>query len=142
MHLWCDKKQYEIEEEQFHPKKLTVWAGLSSHGIIGPDCLCEMVTLESYHKLLSEYVIPELENQKHLKNAIFQQDGAKLHTTDVILMLLRKTSKKCVFSNGFPRFFNCGWLCPLLPDLNPCHYFLRGYLKHKFIEIIWKCSKN
>ncbi len=71
-----------------------------------------MVTLESYHKLLFEDVIPELKNREHLKKAIFQQESAKLHVADVILMLLQKPFKKCVIWNHFPNFFNCSWLCP------------------------------
>ncbi len=43
---------------------------------------------ESYHKLLFEDVIPDFEIQGHLKKARFEHDGAKPHTTDVILMLL------------------------------------------------------
>ncbi len=46
------------------------------------------VMLEFCHKLLSEDVIPELENQGLLNEAGFQQDGVKPHTVDVILMLL------------------------------------------------------
>ncbi len=67
-----------------------------------------MIMSESYRKLLSEDVIPELENWGHLKKAIFQQDGMKPHMADVILMLLQKTFKKHVILNRFPRLFNCG----------------------------------
>ncbi len=89
---------------------------------------CKMVTLESCHKLLPEDVIPELENWRHLKKAIFEQDHVKPpHTADVIVMLLRKTYKKDAISNHFPHLFNCGWLrLPYCPDLNPCDYILWG----------------
>ncbi len=60
-----------------------------------------MMTLESYHKLLPGNIILELENQEHLEKAIFQQDSAKPHMADVILMLLWKMLKKCVISNHF-----------------------------------------
>ncbi len=90
------------------------------------------MTLESHHKLLPENVIPELENQEHLKKDIFQQDDARPRTADVILMLLQKTFKKCVISNCFPRLFNSGWLWPPYSlDLNPCNHFLCGCIKDK-----------
>jgi hypothetical protein len=130
--LWSDSNPFAVEETQLHPQKITVWAAFSSHGIIGPVFIRETVTSASYNKLLSEDVIPELEIRGHLKKAIFQQDGAKPHTSDENLMLLRKTFKKRVISNRFPSLFNCGWRWPpYSPDLNPCDYFLWGYLKDR-----------
>ncbi len=103
------------------------------------------VVSESYHKLLAEdVVIPELENQGHLKKAVFQQEGVKPLTADVILMLLRKTFKKMWDFKLLFHLFNCGWLClpPYGPDLNPCDYFLWVTSRTEFIEIIRQWSTN
>ncbi len=108
-------------------KTRQVWVGFNSSGIIGTFFFFgETVTSESYHKLLSGDVIPELGNRGHLKKAIFQQDDTKLHIADVILMLSQETFKKRVISNHFPRLFNCCcWLWPPYRlDLSPCDYFL------------------
>ena len=132
MRLWSETNLNAIEEKPLHPEKVTVWAAISSHGIIGPCFIRETVNSDNYHTLLTESVIPELENRGHLKKAIFQQDGAKLHTSDENLLLLRNVFKKREISNHFPNLFNCGWNWPpYSPDLNPCDYFLWGYLKDR-----------
>lgn len=47
-------------------------------------------------------------------------------------MLLRRTFKNRVISNRFPELFNCGWTWPpYSPDLNPCDFYLWGYLKDR-----------
>ncbi len=37
----------------------------------------KIVSPDNYRKLLTEMFIPELENRKHMKKAISQQDGVK-----------------------------------------------------------------
>ncbi len=77
MELWSDKNPFEVEEAHLHPKKITVCAAFSSHGIIGSVFIRETVTFESCHTLLENDFIPELENRGRVKKAVFQQDGAK-----------------------------------------------------------------
>ncbi len=132
MQLWSDEKPYAIEEASLHPEKLTLCAALSILGIIGPVFIRETVTSYSYYTLLSEDVIPELENRGHLRKAIWQQDGVKPNTSDHNLMLLRTTFKNRVISNRFPKLFCTGQIWPpYSPDLNLCDYFLWGYLKDR-----------
>ena len=55
------------------------------------------------------------------KKYIFQQDGARPHTaTTVQTWLTEKFGNKFIDKNSWP---------PRSPDLNPCDFFLWGYLK-------------
>jgi hypothetical protein len=67
-----------------------------------------------------------------LETQWFMQDGARLHTANVVLDFLHDTSYSFVISNRFLDIFACGldWP-PNSPDLNPCDYFLWGFLKEK-----------
>jgi len=61
----------------------------------------------------------------------FQQDGALLRTTNDVFDVLHDVFGTCVMSNRFPERFECGcsWP-PCSPDMNPCDYFLSGYIKN------------
>jgi hypothetical protein len=60
------------------------------------------------------------------------QDGARPHTANVVSDFLPVTFDSHVISNEFPDRFTCGQKWPLKsPDLNPCDYYLWGFLKEK-----------
>ncbi len=82
-----------------NPRVIAIWAAINLHGIFKPVLMQETVSSNNYHKLLMEMLIPELENWEHLKKAIFQQDGAKPHTSDANLLLLSNVFKKSVILN-------------------------------------------
>ncbi len=70
-----------------------------------------------------------------MKKAIFQQDGAKPHTSNENLLFLRTKFGKCVISSRFPNLFHCGWFwSPYSPDRNVCDFFLWRYLKDRVYE--------
>ncbi len=77
--------------------------------------------------MLKDDIIPELDIRRYLKSAVYQQNGAKPHTSDENLLLLQNTCKNGVISNRFPQM---NWP-HYSPDLNPCDYFLWGYLKDR-----------
>ncbi len=107
---------------------------ISAYGIIGPVFLWETVNTENYHALFENDIYPELENRGHLKKAIFQQDGAKPHTSNKNLLFLRTEFGKRVISNHFPNLFHCGcFWSPYSLDLNVCD-FLWGYHKDRVYE--------
>ncbi len=70
MRSWSDENPYAIEEAPLHLEKVTVWAALSCHGIIGPVFIRETITSDSYYTSLSEDVYTELENRGHLRKEI------------------------------------------------------------------------
>ncbi len=62
MRLWRDKNPHGIHEAQLHSEKITVWAAISAHGIIGSVFLRETVNAKNYRVLLENDICPKLEN--------------------------------------------------------------------------------
>ncbi len=69
---------------------------------------------------MKDFIAFSNEDERHYW---FQQDGAKPHTADGSLDFLSELFENGVISKG---------LWPLRsPDLTPCNFFLRGYLKNR-----------
>ena len=70
----------------------------------------------------------------------FMQDGAMLHTANVMLDFLNTVFGTRIMLNCCPDHHNCGNSWPSLsPDLNPCDFFLWGFLKEM---MIWQKPVN
>lgn len=62
----------------------------------------------------------------------FMQDGARPHTARIVLEYLSEVFNERVISNRYPENFQRGFSWPAYsPDLNPCDFFLWGYLKDR-----------
>jgi hypothetical protein len=62
------------------------------------------------------------------------QDGVKLHTANFMLDLNTFFGPH-IMSNRYPDQHNCGNFWPhIIHDLNPCDFFLRGFLKEEFVQ--------
>ena len=130
MRFWASQNPQLTIETFLHPQRVTVWCAISKHGIFGPEFIEGTVTSKSYSKLLTEEVIPVFQGLNILETAYFQQDGAKPHTSNSVLDILYEHFGGRIVSNRFPKRFDCGFQWPpYSPDLNPCDYFLWGYLK-------------
>ncbi len=70
MCLWCDENPYEVEEAQLYMEELCEPPLARTRLLLQVFFFHEAVMLESYHKLWSEDVIPDLKNRGHLKKAI------------------------------------------------------------------------
>ena len=65
----------------------------------------------------------------------FMQDGARPHTANVVLDFLYETFNLRVMSHRFPERREGGKLWPPhSPDINPCYFFLWGFLKEKVFQ--------
>ena len=71
--IWSTENPQAFLTKPLHPKRLTVWAALSSKGIIGPIFIDGNVTGDSYQKMLKEEVIPALRNRRNFKNLFFNK---------------------------------------------------------------------
>ena len=128
--IWGSEKPDIIQTKPLHPKKLTVWCGLSAKGIIGPIFIETSIDGEIYHDLLTDQVIPHLQEHNWIEGHYFQQDGAPPHTTRSNLDLLFETFGDRVIARGFPEAFEVGMQWPpYSPDLSPLDFFLWGYVK-------------
>lgn len=129
---WGTEKPENIHEEPLHHKRVTVWCGLTAEGLIGPFFTNETIDGDFYGFLLTQNIIPELEERNLIKRKYFQQDGAPPHSTKENLAILNEAFKGRVIARGFPEKFNKGMAWPpYSPDLTPLDFFLWGYLKDK-----------
>ena len=111
---------------------MTAWCSLGSKRIIGPyffdDDQGSTVTVngENYLKMLKLYYIPALRRRKELEYTTFQQDEAPPHIANIVLDFIREKFDDRLISR------NCAVFWPAYsPNLNPCDFFLWGYLKSK-----------
>jgi hypothetical protein len=104
-------------------ERITVWVTISSHRLLGPVFFEETVNNECYLSTLCNTFVPHLlATGFPLQTQWFMQDGARLHTVKV-LDVLHNTFDSHFITDQLP---NCP---PNGPDLNPCDYFLWGFLK-------------
>jgi len=72
-----------------------------------------------------------MQGAKHVDATYFQQNGTRPYTTNVVLDVLYDVYGNHVLLNRLPECFQCGWSWPpCSPDMNPCRYFLWGYLRN------------
>jgi len=118
---WLHERPMNGIEVPLHDEKLLVWCAMSAEGIIGPYFFEETVNQHNYLKMLQTYFWRRHVHTPNYAKYYFLQDGATPHTADIVQnWLSEKFSKKIVDKKKWP---------PRSPDLNPCDYFLWGYLK-------------
>lgn len=121
--IWSDSNPHLVQEQPLKPDKILVWCAVSSQRIIGPFFFDETVKGENYLNMLMSYFWPRLYRSKNGTISYFQQDGAPAHRTKQVQAWLKsKFGDRFVKSDLWPA---------RSPDLNPCDYFLWGYLKDK-----------
>lgn len=124
--IWDTDNPHEYREKPLHSEKVTVWCAFTNKFILPPYFVDAPATVDQvvYSNIIKNHVIPSLPRQH---NYVFMQDGATPHTANAVKELLRKTfGESRVISRGFTN----NWPSRS-PDLNPCDYFLWGYLKNR-----------
>ena len=136
MRFWGTQHTHQIHESTLHAQKVLVWCAVSVQGLIGPLMFEDYVNGENYAMKLDSSFLPQLRRRRcSLYARWFQQDGARPHTTPEVLEFLHSKFQNRIVSNRFPQQFQCGFSWPpCSPDLNPCDYFLWGYLKDKMFS--------
>jgi len=102
-------------------------------GIIGPVFLNESVTSDRYIEILRDNFIPNLLGlQVDISSSWFMQDGARPHrTTDVFELLFEHFDERIIALDSSSKISVGINLPAYSPDMNPCDYFLWGYLKDR-----------
>lgn len=122
--------EQRIEHTQT-PLKVMVWAGILGSRIIGPFFIEGNLNGEMYLDLLTDHIIPAIENAANEQNidfeeVFFQQDGAPAHYANIVKNHLNTTFPNRWIGRGGP----IAWP-PRSPDLTPLDFFLWGYLKDR-----------
>ena len=73
---WSDRNPHFTITSQLNQPEITVWAGISSDGIVGPQFFDRTVTGERYLDKLKNFITPALRQRPDFNNLYFQQDGA------------------------------------------------------------------
>ncbi|GFS62489.1 t-complex protein 1 subunit delta [Nephila pilipes] len=132
------KERLEITVvRSLHPKKFLVWCAISSHGVFGPIFIDGTLSAANYRKFLDEEFIPFIHGHDLVQGHWFMQDGARPHRTADVFEVLNEHFSDRIIGLDYPSHFQGGieWP-PYSPDLNPCDYYLWGYLKSK----VWQTS--
>ena len=78
---WDNENPHHIIETEVNIPGVTVWAGISSTGLVGPFFFEGTVNGERYLDMLKTKVFPIVNELPHLGDLHFQQDGAPAHYT-------------------------------------------------------------
>lgn len=130
---WAAANPRSKHQKPLHSPKVTAWAAISAHGIIGPYFFKnergQSVTVNSdrYTAMLRDFFFPQLpEFEAYNRATWFQQDGATCHTSNESLAVVNEMfAGKLISRRG-----DIAWP-PRSPDLTPPDFFLWGYLKSK-----------
>ena len=92
--IWDTEKAHAYIEKPTHPKRVTVWCGFWSRGIIKPfffknEQVEEVITVngDRYRAMLNKLLITKTK-EKDIGNIWFQQDGATCYTAEATLDVL------------------------------------------------------
>ena len=131
--IWADANSHVVHQIPLHSPKVTVWCGFTASFINGPYfykvgrnglTTCS-VNSDRYANMLENFVIPELQQRNCIYSTHFMQDGAPPHIGRRVKDVLHQHfTDDRVISRAFPM----NWP-PRSPDLNPCDFWLWGYLK-------------
>jgi inhibitor of nuclear factor kappa-B kinase subunit alpha len=110
-------------EVPLHDQKFMVWMAISATKCYGVFVFDETVNKDNYLDMLKNFFWPKHLNTKSYKKYYFLQDGAPSHTSNQVQdWLSSKFGTKFIDKSQWPAHS---------PDLNPCDFFLWGYLKSR-----------
>ena len=119
---WSTDNPHQLHEVPLHDQKVGVWCAISRTRLIGPIFFDDTVNSQRYiNNILNPFFNQLTDYEK--ENGTFQQDNATAHTARASLAAIQNVFEDRVISRG-------RWPARS-PDLNPCDFFLWGYLKAK-----------
>ena len=101
--IWGTENPHAHIEKPAHPKRITVWCGFWSKGLIGPfffeNDQGEAVTVNGnrYRAMLNEFLFTKIE-EKDFDNIWFERCGATCYTAEVTHDVLRPVFENRIIS--------------------------------------------
>ena len=101
--IWGAENQHAYIVKPTHPKRVTVWCGFCSRGIIRPFFIKNQqggavtVNGDGYRAIMNEFLFTKIEEQD-IGTIWFQQDGATCHTVEATLDILRPVFEDRIIS--------------------------------------------
>jgi inhibitor of nuclear factor kappa-B kinase subunit alpha len=131
--FWWSKKEHVLTHNKMQTIKITVWIANSGHGLMGLIFFDQNVNSECYVSTMCNSFVLWLNATGLLLNTWwFVQDGATPHTANTVLDMTHSVQAWYpidIKGRGHK------WP-PNSPDINPCDFFLWGYLmEHLFPKI-------
>lgn len=133
--FWANSNPHIFQTTKMKPQRLSVWCAISSKGIFGPFFFEENLNHEVYRRILGDEFIPFAQGMDAINGWWFMQDGATAHRTRDVFELVDEHFHGRVIGLDYESRYGCGieWP-PYSPDLNPCDFWLWGYLKDKVFK--------
>ena len=137
--FWGTENPQICVESTSYPERITVWAAISNQGIIGPFFNHQTISGKVYMDILENHFLPSARENGQIDRYWFMQDGATPHRTAAVFELLNQHFDDRVIGLGYRNRYDTGidWP-PSSPDLNPCDYFMWGYIK----DVVYKKQYN
>lgn len=121
---WDTVNPHNKLESQLNQPGITVWAGISSSGIVGPEFFEGTVNGQNYLDRLQTAIIPNLRNRPDFDRIFFMQDGAPPHFARAVRVYL----DQC-FPNRWIGRRGAIEYPPRSPDLTPMDFSVWGIIK-------------
>jgi len=142
-YYWADENPNILIEKQQKSVGLTVWAAISSQGIIGPFFFHSpppngihpyfkpcTVNGPNYLEMMQTFFYPKFRDLPDSEDHLIMQDGAPPHyARNVRTWLNGNLPDQWIGRANSTDQCKVVWP-PRSPDLTPCDYFLWGFIKH------------
>lgn len=134
MRFWAKENPNYVQSKKAHPVRVTAWAAITRHAVY-ITTFTENVNSAFYIQILNRRFYTWMSKNHIPEDSWFMQDGAAPHRTKDVFECLKKRFGQRVIGLGYDKFAGGGieWP-PYSPDLNPCDFFLWGFIKDKIYE--------
>ena len=135
MRFWARSDPKKYAEFSHHPSKVMMFAAIHKIKGIIFGVFDTNVNQHTYCEMLQENIIPIIKSKRSnpddVKEDVWMQDGAPVHTTELSLSFLYSHFEFIISNKASEAEL---WWPASSPDLNVCDNWLWSYLKTKIFE--------